>query len=280
MANHFMIDLETLATSADAAILQIGIQAFDPRGDGVDPAQGVLIHVSGEASLNAGLRLDWNTVQWWLTLDDTARAGMVAGQADALLLSEALKELVAFGQKHGGWAWAHVWSNGAAFDIPILETAFRRCRRDIPWKYSKVLDVRTMKWLAPNVPKVTPDVAHDALSDCRAQALYVQRCYVELKGAPAREEEKLEPLAAAPSTLPEEPVSDNTEELAAFWDRLYRHDWTHMMSDDPGVHRRGSEEASQIASAARAGGPVYQALYEAFHAHVWKGGERPARPGK
>lgn len=54
-----MIDLETLATSADAADLQIGIQAFDPRGDGVDPAQGVLIRVSGEASLNAGLRLDW-----------------------------------------------------------------------------------------------------------------------------------------------------------------------------------------------------------------------------
>lgn len=276
MTQHFMIDLETLATSADAAILQIGIQAFDPRGDGVDPAQGVLIHVSGEASLNAGLRLDWNTVQWWLTLDDDARAGMVAKQADALLLSEALKELVAFGQKHGGWSWAHVWSNGAAFDIPILETAFRRCRRDIPWEYNKVLDVRTMKWLAPNVPKVTPDVAHDALSDCRAQALYVQRCYAELKGAPAGEEDRQEPGAAASETIDRAEPSAKSD-LLLFYEKLQGHDWTYMMSDDPAVNRRG--EAADRALRREASGSEDKAkLYDDFHKWKWGKGPEPEKP--
>lgn len=354
MANHFMIDLETLSTAADAAILQIGIQAFDPRGDGIDPAQGLIIHVSGEASLNAGLRMDWQTIQWWLSLDDNARAGMVAKQADALLLSEALVELVKFGQSHGGWAWAKVWSNGAAFDIPILETAFRRCRRDIPWAYNNVLDVRTMKWLAPDVPRVTPDVAHDALSDAQAQAVYVQRCYKAIKaapepapvpwrpthrhvkrgseyeviaraevqnsgglpiregdllviyqgdigdtwarpigefqdgrfeelgaakGAPAGEEEPQEPHAAATETIVEAGEEDKTEALAALWDRLRGLDWWYMMSEDPGVYKRGSAAESEARAAANGLGDAGKALYAAWEEHVKRGGPEVPRPG-
>lgn len=285
MADHFMIDLETLSTAADAAILQIGIQAFDPRGDGIDPAQGLIIHVSGEASLNAGLRMDWQTIQWWLSLDDNARAGMVAKQADALLLSEALVELVKFGQSHGGWSWAKVWSNGAAFDIPILETAFRRCRRDIPWAYNNVLDVRTMKWLAPDVPRVTPDVAHDALSDAQAQAVYVQRCYKavkpveQAKGAPAGEEEPQEPRAAATETIVEAGEEDKTEALAALWDRLRGLDWWYMMSDDPGVYKRGSAAESEVRAAANGLGEAGKALYAAWEEHVKRGGPEVPRPG-
>lgn len=348
MADHFMIDLETLSTASDAAILQIGIQAFDPRGDGIDPAQGLIIHVSGEASLNAGLRMDWQTIQWWLSLDDNARAGMVAKQADALLLSEALVELVKFGQSHGGWSWAKVWSNGAAFDIPILETAFRRCRRDIPWTYSNVLDVRTMKWLAPEVPRVTPDVAHDALSDAQAQAVYVQRCYKAIKpapvavdmgkpttffvlnglvdgeegvtatpagsgvdpvmadgwyvladgdpdgkrpfasrdealrstkGAPAGEEEPQEPRAAATETIVEAGEEDKTEALAALWDRLRGLDWWYMMSEDPGVYKRGSAAESEAKAAANGLGEAGKALYAAWEEHVKRGGPEVPRPG-
>lgn len=41
MASHFMIDLETMSTAADAAILSIGIQEFDPRGEGIDESAGL-----------------------------------------------------------------------------------------------------------------------------------------------------------------------------------------------------------------------------------------------
>jgi hypothetical protein len=180
MADHFMIDLETMSTAGDAAILSIGIQPFDPREQGIDEAAGAVIHVDLQACMNAGLRVEAATVMWWMTQADDARAALVA--RDPVLLSEALRELTAFGQKNGGWSWAQVWGNGAAFDIPILENAFRRCRLDIPWAYNKVLDVRTMKWLAPDVPKVMPRVAHDALSDAQAQALYVQDCHRALRG--------------------------------------------------------------------------------------------------
>lgn len=180
MAEHFMIDLETMSTAGDAAILSIGIQPFDPRGQGISEAAGLVIHVDLQACMNAGLRVDAATVMWWLSQTDDARAALVARAP--VMLSEALRELTAFGQRNGGWSWAKVWGNGAAFDIPILENAFRRCRLDIPWAYNNVLDVRTMKWLAPDVPKVKPKVAHDALSDAQAQALYVQDCHRALQG--------------------------------------------------------------------------------------------------
>lgn len=148
MAEHFMIDLETMITAADAAILSIGIQPFDPRAKGIDEAAGAVVHVDLQACMNAGLRVDASTVMWWMTQTDDARAALVA--RSPVMLSEALRELTAFGQRNGGWSWAKVWGNGAAFDIPILETAFRRCRLDIPWAYNNVLDVRTMKWIAPD----------------------------------------------------------------------------------------------------------------------------------
>ena len=280
MAEHFMIDLETMSTAADAAILSIGIQPFDPRAQGIDEAAGAVIHVDLQACMNAGLRVDAATVMWWMTQTDDARAALVA--REPVMLSEALRELTAFGQRNGGWSWAKVWGNGAAFDIPILETAFRRCRLDIPWAYNNVLDVRTMKWLAPDVPKVTPRVAHDALSDAQAQALYVQDCYRVIKGgmgAAAREEDMPQPPAAASSTVAEARSEDKTAKLDELWDRLRGLDWWHMMSDDPGVHRRSEAAVSEARRAADALGQEGRDLFRAVEDHVKRGGPEVPRPG-
>ena len=66
--------------------------------------------------------------------------------------------------------------------MPIIENAFRRCRLDPPWQYYNVLDVRTMKMLSPDTPRREPEVAHNALSDSIAQALWVQDMYRDIKG--------------------------------------------------------------------------------------------------
>lgn len=245
---HFMIDTETLSTAGDAALIQIGIQAFDPKGSGLD-YQGALIQVDGQACINAGLRIDWETIRWWSRQSDEARAS--AFGEGGLLLSDALAELVRYGQDKGGWSFAWVWSNGAAFDIPILENAFRRCRRDIPWAYNRVLDVRTMKFLAPDVKRIEPEVAHDALSDAQAQALWVQKMYRALKG---------------------------NSPLGLLWDKLSRHDWTYMMSDDPRVNREGAQKDKEMVAEARALGDEGAKLYDAWRASVWDGGEKPERP--
>lgn len=259
MADHLMIDLETMSTAGDAAILSIGLQPFDPRGDGIDPAAGLLLHVDLQASMNAGLRVDASTILWWLSQSDDARAGLVA--RDPLMLSVALQNLVDWGKTVVSWKWVKVWANGAAFDPPILENAFRRCRIDIPWEYSNVLDVRTMKWLAPDVPKVAPTVAHDALSDAQAQAIYVQRCYAAIK-----------PVVVEP------PAPAEPSPIQAFYDALERHDWSYMMSDDPNTNRRGEAAESALRSKIQGGGPIWAALYDAYKEHIWRGGDKPDRP--
>lgn len=275
MAQHIMLDLETLSTAADAGIIQIGAQAFDPEGDGLI-GPGICLNVDPQAVMNAGMRVEWETLHWWMSQPEAFRT--LAAPGEGLLLSAALEALARYVGANGG-SYAKVWSNGAAFDVPILESSYRRCRLDIPWRYNNVLDVRTLKWLTPGVERVKPEVAHNALSDARAQALWVQNMYRRLNGAPAGEEDQQEPPAAAPSTVVAGEVPDKNNELASFWDRLSRHDWTHMMSDDPGVYRRGADAEGALKAEAKRLGPVGEVLYEAWHAHVWKGGERPDRPG-
>jgi DNA polymerase III epsilon subunit-like protein len=176
---HLMLDLETLSTAGDAAIIQIGIVPFEVSGEGM-AGDGLNINVDPDACMMAGLRVDWSTVHWWMNQSAEARATLPAPGA-APKLSDALRQVIDFCAPLGSRN-LKVWSNGSAFDVPIIENAFRRCRLDPPWQYYNVLDVRTMKMLSPDTPRREPEVAHNALSDSIAQALWVQDMYRDIKG--------------------------------------------------------------------------------------------------
>lgn len=162
MTRHVMIDLETLSTSPNAVVFQIGAQAFDLEAGSFCDA-GLMMYVDAQEGIRAGLDVDWSTIKWWMTVPDNDR--IVSGSE--ISIREALTELGKYVRRND-----RVWSNGAAFDIPIMENHYRRARMDIPWKYHNVLDVRTLKWLKP-APRVEPIMAHHALSDAQAQALWV-----------------------------------------------------------------------------------------------------------
>ena len=163
-----MIDLETMSTQPDAMIRSIGCVAFGPDGLGaelplvVDPA-GALGHMDPE------------TVAWWLDQSGSARHILSAAYPGRRMhLASALQEL--------RWFWdalkappakIRIWSHGASFDVPIIESAFRACGHQIPWGHRAIRDTRTILELA-DVKIVTPEGAkHDALGDARAQALAV-----------------------------------------------------------------------------------------------------------
>ena len=74
---HLMLDLETLSTAGDAAILQIGIVPFEIGGEGM-AGDGLNINVDPDACMMAGLRVDWSTVHWWLNQSAEARATLPA----------------------------------------------------------------------------------------------------------------------------------------------------------------------------------------------------------
>jgi hypothetical protein len=165
-----MIDLETLGKTPDAPIWQIGWCLFDINGERPSPRSLV---VDPQTHMDLGARADWSTIKWWMSADQTpAREG--------LLVREELHIAVAL----AAFATAippdvsRVWANGAAFDFPIIENAFRRCGHQIPWKFRQVMDMRTARTLYPRCPRVEPRIPHDAGEDAVAQAVWLQHAFV------------------------------------------------------------------------------------------------------
>lgn len=181
---HLMIDLETLSTAPDAAITQIGAVAFDP-------ARGLLAdsfarHVSIESCIRAGLKVDGSTVCWWMEQAEDARLSFTRGQVGALAIDAALADLASWvNLTFGAQGPEGVWSHGATFDLPILDSAFRRVLgRAVPWRYTAARDTRTLFALAgallPQLAGPSVGVAHDAVYDCQYQVQGVVSAYRKL----------------------------------------------------------------------------------------------------
>jgi hypothetical protein len=179
MANtDIMIDLETLATSTDAAILTIGAVRFDPFGDDkTDPKmESFYVRVDIDSCHELGLVTSDATIEWWGQQSPEAQEEAF-GTADRVHIREAFDQLYKFcrGAKR-------VWSNGAGFDVVVCETVFKRLNKAVPWAFWEVRDVRTAFDLGinPQRPTVT---AHHALEDAWHQATGIQIVYRTLSAS-------------------------------------------------------------------------------------------------
>ena len=162
-----MIDLETLGTKPNAAIIQIGAVWFDLDREGVeygDFEQTIAL----QSCIFSGLTIDSKTVEWWMQESNDAKRSV---SRDADNLFGAIDEfLFRYRAQHN--SVERVWSNGSNFDIPILENAIRvAVGKEPPWAYNSVRDVRTIYWLAGRAGWAKPkrETAHTALADARAQ---------------------------------------------------------------------------------------------------------------
>ena len=64
-----------------------------------------------------------------------------------------------------------VWSQGANFDICILDHMFRHVGLTSPWKYNAVRDTRTLyDYIPENAWPVRQGTHHNALDDAKYQA--------------------------------------------------------------------------------------------------------------
>lgn len=151
---NVMLDIETMAASANAAIASIGAVKFDDKGV-VDTLYR---------------RVEWRgyvspaTVKWWLGQGDRARAEMAS--KDVAPLEDTLKELVRFVGYHP------VWGNGSDFDNAIVQHRMILCGIQ-SWNHRQNRCYRTMKSLY-NVEYTPPEDAHNALSDALAQAEHLR----------------------------------------------------------------------------------------------------------
>lgn len=159
-----MVDNETLGVDADACIISIGAVKFDLAAGKIDD-EGFYVSISIASNLAAGRQISEETLKWWMK--QPAAAQQVFHEPK-IALPDALDALRTWIGKEE----AEIWSNGAVFDIPMLQHAYAQLGEHTPWKFWNARCYRTYKTLpgASNVKLPAAGVKHNALSDAVAQA--------------------------------------------------------------------------------------------------------------
>lgn len=172
-----MIDLETLGTRPDAAIIQIGAVLFEPVSGGkVLNGKGFNYHVLLQDGMGT---VDHGTLCFWLQEKSAAKMGVELSM-NAFPLEHVLHNFLAWPKEAHDLSWESingVWAQPSNFDLPILRSAFARVGMDPPWDRRATRDAYTLYALAGGRPEIdrvgfTP---HDAYDDAVGQAMQVQK---------------------------------------------------------------------------------------------------------
>ena len=169
---HLMIDLETLATTPNAAILTIGACKFDPKAKEIHSTFYERIKL--ESQEGYGRVINEDTLGWWSQQDPQIQEDAFGEGNDRIDLRDAMKKLYTF-----GLGTTNVWSHGAIFDVVIIEDICRSFQQAVTWKFWEVRDTRTLFDLADVSVRI--EGKHNALTDAVAQAKAVQQSYQKLK---------------------------------------------------------------------------------------------------
>lgn len=165
-----MIDLETMSTQPDAAIVAIGAVFFDAASQQLG-AEFYRV-VSLDSAHRMGGHIEPGTVLWWMRQEEPARTAITG--AVGTHINQALMDLSAWLSEHGGTPdKLHPWGNGAGFDLPILRTAYARASMPLPWMHWRERCYRTVKAQHPRVPLLREGTHHQALDDARDQARHM-----------------------------------------------------------------------------------------------------------
>jgi hypothetical protein len=113
-----------------------------------------------------------NTVTWWEAQGEEARVILETGQVDIL------EALIKFGEWYGPKSLP-TWGNGANFDNPIMENAFRVVGMKCPWDFWDSRCFRTIRSMFRFKWEFS-GTKHYALDDAIHQAnilIEIQRCF-------------------------------------------------------------------------------------------------------
>jgi len=168
-ADNVMIDLETLGQRPDSAIMSIGACTFrfNSGGKTVDK---FYINVDPKDCKKHGMVIEKSTVEWWMKQSPEVIKSFK--NPAPVPLQDALTQFSKwFGSSTRGKPF--VWSNGAAFDLPILEIAYRNLGMEPPWYYRNTMCYRTvcnLSNISNNKLRESDAMLHNALCDAEAQA--------------------------------------------------------------------------------------------------------------
>lgn len=163
-----MLDLETLGTGSNSAIISIGACRFNPDTQTI----GSTFHavISRADCLALGCTEDDSTLEWWGKQSMEARLASF----DHPSPTDAKVVLLAFYDWMGGAnSKTCLWGNGSDFDNAMLAELYRKAGIPAPWKFWNNRCYRTMKNMFPGVSFQRHGTHHNALDDAVTQAKHL-----------------------------------------------------------------------------------------------------------
>lgn len=164
---HVMLNLETMGTGPNAAIVAIGAVAFDLERAHIDP-NIFYLQVCMDSATKCGGVIDAATVLCWLRQSDEARQELT--ERPSVHIIHALYEFSAWMKAHT--ADPKVWGNGASFDNVILRATYERAGLTPPWHWWNDRCYRTAKAMHPHVRSERSRTGLHAL-DARTQTQHL-----------------------------------------------------------------------------------------------------------
>jgi hypothetical protein len=179
-----MVDLETLSSANDAAIVAIGACGFTLEQQWLGnletvahwPIEFLFYRTIRMSSAMQHGSVSGDTLEWWFQQSDRARMELLR---EPVSIERALKDFSDWWPKD-----AKMWSH-ATFDAPILSNAYEKVfHRRQPWHHRDARDLRTLAELAgghrdEDYPSLG-GLKHVAYADAIAQACAAQRMYLRI----------------------------------------------------------------------------------------------------
>lgn len=170
--NHIMLDLETMGTDPNAAIVSIGAVAIDFDKNCL--GEEFYRRISLESAMLSGGIVDASTVIWWLKQSEPARREIYSASADIRKACEAFSQYVA---RTVDPSQMCIWGDGAAFDNVLLSCTYARLGLEKPWKFWNDRCYRTIKNTYKDIKTESFGTAHNALDDAKQQAIHLLRIF-------------------------------------------------------------------------------------------------------
>lgn len=171
--NGIMVDVATIAKSADSGIMSIGAVQFDVDENKIFNEFKVNLNFR-DGIKRFGLAKDKETIEWWSSRNPKELNQMTN---DAVPYDEGIETFI---------DWVHsikpkmVWTRGGHFDIPIIVTSIQRAtNRSAPWFYN-ISDALTIQ--NAFAADFTPGNSDLPISRATEQAQFVMDFFNSLAG--------------------------------------------------------------------------------------------------
>lgn len=179
--NHVMIDLETMGTTPDSAILSFGAAQFDFRTGEIGHTIYRVIDL--ESALKYGFKINAGTVYWWLQQTEPARQALIQDDNRENIVV-AMSSLRNFLHGLGNPQHIKIWGNGPSFDNAMIRYTYEVVKGEaFPIPYWNDRCVRTIKGFYPNqlwqewrLNNQREGIYHNALDDAKYQIKYL--CHI------------------------------------------------------------------------------------------------------